>query len=244
MKWHTGMVLGILLLGAVWADAGPTGGYPQTLKVLSARSEAIPLNTGFNDVPKDCNLMDFSAYCNDSRTVKVRNTMLVQDSRGKSFALSCTIDSRWSNCVSLPVGETLGAQSEKNGFTVWYRNAKGKEVRQSYALVSLAGKPDAVPAFQPNSSMTDLGNSSPAPADAAVPEDARYAVKCNFTSSPAGAEIALDGKYVGNTPSTIAVSAGPHAVTLSMSGFATWERTLTVSPGSDVGVTATLQKSR
>ena len=33
-------------------------------------------------------------------------------------------------------------------------------------------------------------------------------VRCNFTSSPPGAEITLDGKYVGNTPSEIAVSAG------------------------------------
>jgi len=41
-------------------------------------------------------------------------------------------------------------------------------------------------------------------------------VKCNFTSTPAGADINLDGKYVGSTPSEIMVSTGTHVVIFSM----------------------------
>jgi hypothetical protein len=67
-------------------------------------------------------------------------------------------------------------------------------------------------------------------------------VRCNFTSTPSGAEISLDGKYVGSTPSAISVSPGGHTVVFSMPGFAQWTRELSVAPGSDLTVNAILQK--
>jgi hypothetical protein len=67
-------------------------------------------------------------------------------------------------------------------------------------------------------------------------------VRCNFTSTPSGAEISLDGKYVGSTPSAISVSPGSHTVVFSMPGFAQWTRELSVAPGSDLTVNAILQK--
>ena len=67
-------------------------------------------------------------------------------------------------------------------------------------------------------------------------------MKCNFTSTPAGADINLDGKYVGSTPSEIMFSTGTHVVIFSMAGFTEWRRELTVLPGSELTVSAILQK--
>jgi hypothetical protein len=70
-------------------------------------------------------------------------------------------------------------------------------------------------------------------------------VKCNFTSTPAGAEITVDGSYVGNTPSEIGVTTGTHEIVLSLAGFAEWKRELVVAPDSGiVSVTASLQKTQ
>jgi hypothetical protein len=69
-------------------------------------------------------------------------------------------------------------------------------------------------------------------------------VKCNFSSTPAGAEISVDWRYVGNTPSEIGLSTGTHVVVISMPGFAEWKRELTVGPDSAVNVTANLQKAQ
>jgi PEGA domain len=69
-------------------------------------------------------------------------------------------------------------------------------------------------------------------------------VKCNFSSTPAGAEITVDWRYVGNTPSEIGLSSGTHVVVISMPGFAEWKRELTVASDSAVNVTATLQKAQ
>jgi PEGA domain len=62
------------------------------------------------------------------------------------------------------------------------------------------------------------------------------------TSTPAGADIELDGAFVGNTPSTITVTAGDHTITLKKSGFSTWERKIKVS-GGNVQISAELQAS-
>jgi hypothetical protein len=60
-------------------------------------------------------------------------------------------------------------------------------------------------------------------------------------STPAGAEITVDDKYRGNTPSTLRLAAGDHKVTIGKSGFKTWERTLTVNIGGATTIDATLE---
>ena len=241
MSRHTSIALGIFLMSTAWSDAASKD-QPLTIRVLSAKTETIPVDTGANDVPKDCSLTDFSAYCNQSRTAKVCNTMLVRDGSGNSFTISCMVDSRWSRCVSLPAGEAFEAQKEQRGFAVWYRNSKGKEVKQSYALVSTAGAPAATPASQPGSEIANPANRVEDRAPAVVLQDGPRTAKCHFTSTPAGAEISIDGRYVGDTPSIITVGAGTHVIMIFMPGFAEWKREIAVSSGSDVNVGATLAK--
>jgi hypothetical protein len=55
-----------------------------------------------------------------------------------------------------------------------------------------------------------------------------------ISSTPAGSDIELDGKFIGSTPSTVKLPLGDHTVKLSRNGYATWERTITTVPGSVV----------
>lgn len=64
--------------------------------------------------------------------------------------------------------------------------------------------------------------------------------KLDISSTPDAADIEIDGKYVGNTPSTMIVSAGQHRISVTKSGFKPWERQITVSTG-EVNVKAALQ---
>ena len=50
-------------------------------------------------------------------------------------------------------------------------------------------------------------------------------------STPPGADIEIDGDFVGNTPSKVSASAGQHHVVLKKSGFQGGERKVTVSGG-------------
>lgn len=247
------LLLALFLLNAAFAFA-VSSAYPMQIKVLSAEFHALETGT---PVPKDCDLQNFSAYCNESRNPTVQNVMVVQDSSGKSFTIECTVDSRWSKCAPLRVGETFDARKEKRGIIVLYRDPKGKEKKQFYELLASAPVPPASAAVQskPQSAAPPQGSVPPAPVpsvdsrhvvapEPVAPEKAEQ-VKCNFTSTPSGAEITLDGKYVGNTPSEIALTTGTHVVALSSPGFVEWKRELTVVAGSVVvNITASLQRTQ
>jgi hypothetical protein len=69
-------------------------------------------------------------------------------------------------------------------------------------------------------------------------------VECSFSSTPAGAEVTVDGRYVGSTPSVLGVTTGSHVVVVRMNGFAEWKRELTVEPGSELTINAVLQKGQ
>lgn len=59
-------------------------------------------------------------------------------------------------------------------------------------------------------------------------------------SSPDGAEITIDDKFMGNTPSTVHLQTGDHKVRIEKQGFKAWEKTLTVS-GGNATVSASLE---
>jgi S1-C subfamily serine protease len=69
------------------------------------------------------------------------------------------------------------------------------------------------------------------------PEKGRLQV----VSSVPDAEVYIDGKFVGNAPSTVPLAAGDHTVEVKASKFADWKRTVSVTGGSDLNVKAALQ---
>jgi hypothetical protein len=53
----------------------------------------------------------------------------------------------------------------------------------------------------------------------------------DIASTPSGADIEIDGKFVGNTPSTIDIPPGDHEIAVKKSGFANWDKKISVSAG-------------
>jgi len=244
MKRNVATLLAAFFLLAVALSSAATKSNLFRIKVLTADSQTLPYNR--DPVPKDCDVVNYSGYCHQSKFVSVQNTMRVEDDSGKSFAITCAQDSRWSKCVPLTIGQSFDARRDKRGITIFYENEKGGASKQLYTLVEEAQGPAPATASASQASVAPAqAGVSPLQGPAAATGDViREKVKCNFSSTPSGAEITLDGRYVGNTPSTIGVSSGTHVVVLFMPGFAQWKRELTVAPGSEVNVTASLQKTQ
>ena len=80
----------------------------------------------------------------------------------------------------------------------------------------------ASPAATPNAGPTDAPPVSP---------DQGAAAELEVSSTPDGADIEIDGNFVGSTPSTVGVVAGPHQLSVRKVGFKPWERKITVSSG-------------
>jgi hypothetical protein len=62
------------------------------------------------------------------------------------------------------------------------------------------------------------------------------------TSEPSGAEIEIDGEFIGNTPTTVAAKDGTVTVKVKKAGFQPWERTLKLSPGDKRTLNAEMVK--
>jgi len=81
------------------------------------------------------------------------------------------------------------------------------------------------------------------------PPDARPTTGVNEGSGavsvstiPDGADISVDGNFVGNAPATLKLRAGKHVISVSQQGYKAWSRELSVLPGSDVKLKAALEK--
>jgi len=61
-------------------------------------------------------------------------------------------------------------------------------------------------------------------------------------STPPGADINVDGKFMGSTPSTIQLPAGDHVISIEKEGLRPWQRGMTVSAGGNITIDATLEK--
>lgn len=72
---------------------------------------------------------------------------------------------------------------------------------------------------------------SNAPASASSPSAAVQA-SLAIDSAPPGADIEIDGAFVGNTPSTVPVAPGTHQITVKKKGFSDWTKALNVTGGT------------
>ena len=61
-------------------------------------------------------------------------------------------------------------------------------------------------------------------------------------SEPKGAEIYVDGKFMGSTPSVVSLSPGSHEVLITSKGYKAWTRKLEVTKHSKVTIQADLEQ--
>ena len=82
---------------------------------------------------------------------------------------------------------------------------------------------------------------TPTPKPTHTPKSTPSTSSIYISSSPSGAGIYIDGLYKGRTPKTIEVSAGTHKITLKLSGYEDWSRTVYVTAGKKLEVRARLE---
>jgi hypothetical protein len=89
--------------------------------------------------------------------------------------------------------------------------------RVDESLAKLKGQP-----LETASASSGQPAAPPAPVQASLTVD----------SAPAGADIEIEGAFVGNTPSTLSVALGSHQVAVKKKGYTDWTKTLSVSGGT------------
>jgi PEGA domain len=63
-------------------------------------------------------------------------------------------------------------------------------------------------------------------------------------SDPPGADVELDGKFVGNTPTTLHLKPGDYTVVVKKEGFQPWSRKVTALSANELRIAAELKKEQ
>jgi hypothetical protein len=80
------------------------------------------------------------------------------------------------------------------------------------------------------------------PGDAKTEADSAGLSSVIVKSTPDGAEITVDDKFLGTTPSTVQLTPGEHRIVILKAGFRSWERTMTINPNGSVNLDVSLEK--
>ncbi len=102
-----------------------------------------------------------------------------------------------------------------------------KEVRKIFAGIDTEISSSKASAQPPPSAQSEPSNS-------AVVE---------ISSEPPGADIELEGKFVGNTPNTLRLKPGEYTITVKKAGYLAWSRKLTALADNELKVRAELEKA-
>jgi hypothetical protein len=115
-------------------------------------------------------------------------------------------------------------------------NGNGCEMQVQTAYTGLANNDAGDFKKRVEASLAKLGGAA-APEPTAPPEQS-YApaavaeASLAIDSTPSGADIEIDGEFVGNTPSTITVAPGSHRIAVKKKGYADWGKTMNITGGT------------
>lgn len=116
----------------------------------------------------------------------------------------------------------------------------------STATNAQASAPTSAKESRPEETSSQSATVEPAqsPSPAALAPTAEGTGTVAITSDPDGAEIFVDDKFHGNTPATLRLPAGTHAILLKYPGHGDWRRTLEVLKSSKASLKAVLEPSK
>ena len=81
-------VLAVVLLLAIGANAAIKDSH---IRITVVDSETRSVTIDDSGVPKNCDAVNFDAYCHNSKTVQVTNTLLVQEGIQRPFRIACNV---------------------------------------------------------------------------------------------------------------------------------------------------------
>jgi PEGA domain len=138
--------------------------------------------------------------------------------------------------TSFVIGDSVPVCVEKN--KIYLQRPDGKQFKATIVQASRSA-PDPSEVDTAASSGAPATSVPQAPAPAAATTATAAAVK--IVSEPTGADIEVDGAYLGSTPSTLQLTAGDHNIVVRKQGFQDWKRSLKIV-GGDVTVNAQLTR--
>jgi hypothetical protein len=202
----------------------------------------------------------------DSLTIVVNNIADLAEARKKGFGTGSTFylkgsvvtDNYEMQATATIGGKTVSKSGYKAAILTAIGRASGPEGVPPMSVTEAFNKvvEQLILQFLRDLPTTELNPSlvapvpsapQPTPDSAIAPQSSHDSAQegvasISIKSTPDGADILLDGKFAGNTPSTIRIKAGDHTVRIELKGFSAWEKSLTVSADAQITLNANLSQ--
>ena len=185
----------------------------------------------------------------------IRGTVTDQD--GNTADISATQETTTTSSTAVPHSEgvyTLSVEQRQSDgsyrtlqrfsqvpYTFLGRNPVRPIIEEAVKWISrgglaeqerLAARPLVPAVTKPAAALsTDAGNDAGGPTAPSSNAPPGLDAVLDISSTPTGAEIDIDGAYVGNTPASVDLAPGEHAFKITKKGFVPWERRLKAMPG-------------
>ena len=182
-------------------SSGGTWAYAYAGPPPAATTDTLSLRK--DDKPK---VLDIRAYDQNGRVVS--SSSLTQISNREKL-----LEHVLSEVAADSAHPTTRAAAAPSPFPVYYVNC---DIDAPAASPQINGAGAAA--------KVETASASPKPAPPPDPE-------LDIWSNPVGADIFVDGNYVGKTPFSLSVAQGEHTVTLRKKDFGVWTRRVTSSTG-------------
>jgi hypothetical protein len=217
---------------------------PLALFLLPTALLAKPKVKSFNNSPDE-------VYVAALRTARTKHVVTFTDDKNHMFTFETGMSALSDGFVANASVEstpdhktnlTINVQKKNNGKNGGPSFGAGDRMADKFfeqVEEELANKSSQPIAEKPEAAHVDVPSGTPAsPAIAAGSEQGGI----NVTSNPDGADVSVDGAFVGSTPALLKLAPGKHTISVGQAGYATWSKDLVVMAGSSVGLKATLTK--
>ena len=249
---------GIIKLGLLLQISTTLAALPATIRIPDSTPVKLLLTDRLNSASSE---IDDSVHLEVAEDVKVRGIVAIpkgslasghvtgvqhRERMGRAGKLEFSVD-----FVRAPDGTDirLRADSEHQGkkkgsglLSPLRLMARGKdlEIPQGTHIVAYVDGEREI-SLDHNSPASAASEAAGQPGAPAATSDISSVV---VTSTPDGADITVDGKFLGTTPSTIRLAPGDRSITIEKTGFMAWQRIMTLTAGGKITLDVTLEKTR
>ncbi len=154
------------------------------------------------------------------------------------FVANASVEPSANNTTQLTINVQHKNNSQSPGFSF---NAGDRMADKFFEQVQaeLANTSTQKIAQKPEAAHVDVPIGTPASPTVAACDDQGT---ISLTSNPDGADVSVDGAFVGSAPAVLKLAPGKHTISVVQAGYSAWAKDLTVMAGSSVELKATLIK--
>jgi PEGA domain len=202
--------------GSSFGAASSGGARPQTAEIIKTFGEKCPAVT-VNNMREKANYIVVLDHEGGKGALRHKNKVAVFDSHsGDSIVSKSTL--------------SLGGSVDEACRGIEKHWAEHQPA--SASLVDSVAKPEEGARLQPAVATTSVSE----------PVAATSGATLTISSTPDGADIEIDGAFMGSAPSSLQLQPGDHKIVVKKNGYKPWERTLKVA-GGKVSIKAELEKN-